>query len=248
VTNSFRLTSFSRTVLSIFFIFTFLLSQHSPLSAECCCCSCEDDAAGIWWSRGAGRMALIAGGVVILGAAAGAIAGYSASKGHCSSRSNGPSADVVPPVNVPQPVVSPYYSSSYCSSDYRAKAPQKTSSLSEQDALTIHFDLSMDSASHDTLVAFPFVTCPDGSTVEGAPVYLSQDASQPNIAPLIISSPAAGTYAIGARYSSKGNVKAMPELETIIVSSKDGSTKILRGAVVSDGKISSEFIYEANQP
>lgn len=58
----------------------------SPAKGSAMCCV-EDDCNGIWWSRNGGRMALLAGGAIALGAIAGAIAGYSASSCHsCHSR------------------------------------------------------------------------------------------------------------------------------------------------------------------
>lgn len=60
----------------------------SPSKGTAMCCV-DDDTDGIWWSRSGGRMALLAGGAIALGAIAGAIAGYSASSCSGCSKSHG---------------------------------------------------------------------------------------------------------------------------------------------------------------
>lgn len=60
----------------------------SPTKGSAMCCVEDDCDGGIWWSRRGGRIALLAGGAIAIGAIAGAIAGYSASScrsKHCHS-------------------------------------------------------------------------------------------------------------------------------------------------------------------
>lgn len=76
-------STFHFSIRSITLLLLCLCLGLFPAKGSALCCV-DDDTGGIWWSRSGGRMALLAGGAIALGAIAGAIAGYSASSCHSS--------------------------------------------------------------------------------------------------------------------------------------------------------------------
>jgi hypothetical protein len=101
----------------------------SPAKGSAMSCV-EDDCNGIWWSRSGGRMALLAGGAIALGAIAGAIAGYSSSSCHsCHSHSssNGLSYSSGPGT---QPFANEFQSISSSSGSYSSYFGSDDSSIS----------------------------------------------------------------------------------------------------------------------
>ncbi len=186
-----------------------LLSTPFQLPAQCCyqpeeepdCC--EDN------SNFQNR-ALIIGGAAIAGGVIGAVIGNS-NHHHPSSGSRGPSGSSGEPGPVgPVGPVGPGF----------ANDPGQT----------LTFNLSVEILGDEHIfsaILTPFVTGPDGSTVEGTPVLLTNviitDLEVP-FAPISIDNPVFGQYQTGIQIAGNNFVPLPATLRGNVIATRDGST------------------------
>lgn len=93
------------------------------------------------------------------------------------------------------------------------------------ESLTVNFTLGlMDLVAEGVLV--PFVTGPDGVTVEGPAINYAPN-SMPVIAPIVISDPAFGFYNIGLQFTG-ANLAGTYFIMAMVVASRDGATTFIQ--------------------
>jgi hypothetical protein len=114
--------------------------------------------------------------------------------------------------------------------------------------LTFEFEAAAIAAAAGN-IATPFVSLPNGTVVEGAPVTLATGLNV--FAPIIITTPIFGTYTAGIQVSGTGTLVGTTVSETV-TASRDGSvTNIITGGPFTDllggteSQTSADFTFDA---
>lgn len=168
------------------------------------CCACEDEFAGFWWSRGPGRVALLAGAAVTLGVVVGVLATQSNKHDHSSSSSqqNNTADGGVITTNTANTAGTQVATNGLTNFNQLAglsKTPTQTQTKKEPTILTFDCHVTIQSEEAHLSTCTPFVICPDGKKIEAASVNLQGKTLALTLPPITIQEPSSGLYQVGVQ-------------------------------------------------